>query len=105
MPMDVWHGQTLPGVLKELTSCAIVYNLVRLVRLDMRQSAALQDTAVARSRFLDALWWLGTPGPEMPCGALRVNPVRPHRLEPRVTKRRPKSFPFKITLRQALRPQ
>jgi hypothetical protein len=102
MPMAVWHGQTLPGVLKEMTSFAIVYNLVRL---DMRQSAALQDTAVARISFLDALRWRGTPGTEMPCGALRVNPVGPHRLEPRVTKRRPKSFPFMITPRQDLRQQ
>jgi IS4 transposase len=31
MPMDVLHGQTVPGVLKELTVLAIVYNLVRMV--------------------------------------------------------------------------
>ena len=31
MQMDVLHGQTVPGVLKELTMFAIVYNLVRLV--------------------------------------------------------------------------
>jgi hypothetical protein len=29
MQMDVLHGQTVPGVLKELTVFAIVYNLVR----------------------------------------------------------------------------
>ena len=38
MQMDVLHCKTVPGVLKELTIFAIVYNLVRLV---MRQSATL----------------------------------------------------------------
>ena len=31
MRMDVLHGQTVPGVLKELTVFAMVYNLVRMV--------------------------------------------------------------------------
>jgi hypothetical protein len=30
MRMDVLHGQTVPGIPKELTGFAIVYNLVRL---------------------------------------------------------------------------
>jgi hypothetical protein len=41
----------------------------------------------------------------MPLGALIVNPVRPHRVEPRVKKRRPKSFPLMIKPRQELRQQ
>jgi hypothetical protein len=41
----------------------------------------------------------------MPLVALIVNPVRPHCAEPRVKKRRPKSFPFMITPRQELRQQ
>jgi hypothetical protein len=36
MQMDVLHGQTVPGVLKELTVLAIVYHLVLMV---MCQSA------------------------------------------------------------------
>ena len=52
MQMDVLHCKTVPGVLKELTVFAIVYNLVRLV---MWQSATLQHTAVERLSFLDAL--------------------------------------------------
>jgi hypothetical protein len=101
MQMNVLHCKTVPGVLKELTIFAIVYNLVRMV---MRQSAALQHTAVERISFLDALRWLGAPGTGTLLGALVVNPVRPHRVEPRVKKRRPKSFPFMITPRQE-RPQ
>jgi hypothetical protein len=50
MPRDVLHGQTVLGVLKELTIFAMVYNLVRLV---MRQSAPLQHTAVERISFLN----------------------------------------------------
>jgi len=34
-----------------------------------------------------------------------VNPVRPHRAEPRVKKRRPKSFPLTMKPRQELRRQ
>ena len=102
MPMDVLHCNTLPGVLKELTIFAIVYNLVRLV---MGQSARLQHLGVERISFLDALRWLLAPSTGVPLGALLVNPIRPHRVEPRVKKRRPKPFPLMITPRQALRQQ
>jgi IS4 transposase len=100
MQMDVLRCKTVPGVLKELTVFAIVYNLVRLVML---QSATLQHTAVERISFLDALRWLSAPSTGRPLVALIVNPIRPHRVEPRVKKRRPKSFPFMIKPRQELR--
>jgi len=102
MRMDVLHCKTVPGILKELTVFAISYNLVRLV---MRQSATLQHTVVERISFLDALRWLCAPHTGIPLVALIVNPARPHRVEPRVKKRRPKSFPFMIKPRQALRQQ
>ena len=102
MPMDVLHCKTVPGVLKELTMFTIVYNLVRMV---MCQSAMRQHISVERISFLDALRWLGGPSTGISVGALIVNPIRPHRVEPRVKKRRPKSFPFMITPRQALRQQ
>ena len=102
MRMDVLHCKTVPGVLKELTVFAIVYNLVRMV---MWHSAILQHIAVERISFLDALRWLGTPSTGMPLIALIVNPKRPHRVEPRVKKRRPKSFPLMIKPRQELRRQ
>jgi Transposase DDE domain len=102
MQMDVLHCKTVPGVLKELTVFAIVYNLVRMV---MCQSAILQHIGVERISFLDALRWLSAPYTAMPLGALIVNPARPHRVEPRVKKRRPKSFPFMIKPRQELRQQ
>jgi hypothetical protein len=71
----------------------------------MRQLATLQHTAVERSSFLDALWWLSAPHKGMPRVALPVTPTRPFRVEPRVKKRRPKSFRLMIKPRQALRQQ
>jgi hypothetical protein len=100
--MDVLHCKTVPGVLKALTVFAIVYNLIRMVML---QSATLRQPAVERMSFLDALRWLSAPHTGMPLAALMVNPQRPYRVEPRVKKRRPKSFPFMIKPRQALRQQ
>jgi hypothetical protein len=102
MQMDVLHGKTVAGTLKELTVFAMVYNLVRLV---MRQSATLQHTAAERISCLDALRWLGAPRTGMPLVGLIVNPIRPHRVEPRVKKRRPKPFPLMIKPRHELRQQ
>jgi hypothetical protein len=102
LQMDVLHCKTVPGVLKELTVFAVVYHLVRMV---MWHSAILQHIGVEQISFLDALRWLGAPSTGRPLAALIVNPARPHRLEPRVKKRRPKSFPLMIAPRQTLRPQ
>ena len=100
--MEVLHCETVRGVLKELTVFAIVYNLVRMV---MCQSARLQHIGVERISVVDALRWLSAPSPGMPFVALIIVPVRPDRVEPRVKKRRPKSFPFMIKPRQELRQQ
>src|SRR5919197_4211964 len=54
MQMEIVHCKTVPGVLKELTVFAIVYNLVRLV---MCQSSTLQHLSVERISFMDALRW------------------------------------------------
>jgi Transposase DDE domain len=58
MRMEVLHCQTGPGVLKELTVCAIVYNLVRMA---MWQAATLQQIGMERISFVDALRWLSAP--------------------------------------------
>jgi hypothetical protein len=93
MQMDVLHGKTVPGVLKELTVLAIVDTLVRRV---ICQSAALQHVGVGRISVLAALRWLSAPSTGIPLGALIVNPARPQRVEPRVKTRRPKSCPLMI---------
>jgi hypothetical protein len=65
----------------------------------------LQHIGVERISFLDALRWLSAPSTGILLGALIVNLIHPHRLEPRVKKRRRKSFPCMVKPRQALRPQ
>jgi Transposase DDE domain len=102
MHMEVLHCKTESGVLKELIAFAIVYNLVRMV---MWHSAMLQHIGVERISFLDALRWLSAPSTGIPLGALIINPTRPHRVEPRVKKCRPKSFPLMIKPRHELRRQ
>jgi hypothetical protein len=79
---------------------AILYNLVRLVIL---HSATQQQVEGERISFLDALRWLRAPGTGIPLEALCVNPARPNRMEPRVTKRRPTAFPFMTKPRRVLR--
>jgi hypothetical protein len=51
-PMDVLHGQTGPGVLKELTILAIADHLIRMA---MCPSARLQHLGVERISGRDAL--------------------------------------------------
>jgi len=63
MPMAVWHGNTVPGVLTEFTVLALVDNLVRMV---MCPSAMRQHLGVERMSVLDALRWLGAPSPGIP---------------------------------------
>jgi hypothetical protein len=102
MKMDILHCKTVLGVQKELTVFAIVYNLVRLVML---QSAQRQQVEVERISFLDALRWFGAPDSGVPLEGLHMNPSRPHRIEPRAQKRRPKKFPFMSKPRHVLRQQ
>jgi hypothetical protein len=98
----VLHDKTPSGAVKELTVIAIVCHLVRLVIV---QSATRQHTAVERISFPNTLRWLGLPNTGIPLVALIVNPVRPHRAEPRVKRRWPRSFSLMIKPRQVLRHQ
>jgi hypothetical protein len=79
--LEVLHCQTALGVLKELAVFALVYSPVRMV---MWHSAVLQHINVERISFLDALRWLSAPSTGIPLGGLIVNPIRAHRVEPRV---------------------
>ena len=100
MKMDVLKCMSVDGVLKELTVFAIVYNLTRVV---MIEAARRQGVDVERISFVDALRWLeqAEPGDDLP--KLVVNPDRPNRYEPRVRKRRPKSYPLMTKPRSELR--
>jgi hypothetical protein len=100
MKMDVLKCMTVEGVLKELTTYAMAYNLVRAA---MGQAAGRQGVLPDRVSFIDALRWLrgAEEGEEMP--ELVVNPLRPGRYEPRAKKRRPKQYDLMRVPRAELR--
>lgn len=89
MKMDVLKCKTVDGVLKELQVFALIYNMVCQ---GMLKAACRQEVDVRRISFIDALCWLQASrlGDVLP--KLVVNPYRPNRLEPRVLKRRPKTY-------------
>jgi hypothetical protein len=100
--MDHLKCKTLEGVRKERMVFLLVYNLIRLVMLT---AAARQKTSPNRLSFADTLAWLtlaamthhpGTPP------RLKVNRLRPGRLEPRAIKRGGNSFPYMTRPRRQL---
>ena len=72
--MDVLRCQSVPGVLKELTMFALVYNLVRLVML--RPLHVRWRVPVEQISFVDALRWLDQASQGTPPLAVRVNRLR-----------------------------
>ena len=100
MKMEILHCKTVDGVIKELYMFALAYNLVRLVMLE---AAHRQKAPLERISFVDALRWLAEARPGDPLPALVVNPARPNRWEPRVLKRRAKSYDLMNKPRAQLR--
>jgi len=100
MKMDVLRCETVAGVRKKPAMYALVYNRVRLVML---RAARGQGTEVSRISFIDALRWLAEARCVIQELELVENPVRRPRLEPRVRKRRPKSYPLMTKTRRQLR--
>jgi hypothetical protein len=100
MGMDVLHCKTEIGVRKELAVFCLVYNLVRVVML---QAALRQRVTVDRISFADTLKWMrhARPGDSLP--KLMINSRRPHRIEPRCRKRRPKQYDLMNKPRNMLR--
>ena len=99
--MDVLKCKTLDGVRKERLVFLLVYNLIRVLML---AAARRQGVNVNRLSFADALAWLrlGDLG-SLP--ALKVNPRRKPRLEPRAIKRQKKEFPYMTRPRAELKAQ
>lgn len=97
--LDVLHCKTPDGVEKEIVMFALVYNLVRALML---AEAQRRDVAPERISFVDTLRCLSWPllQNDLP---LVINPLRPGRVEPRVRKRRPKSYPLMTEPRSVLR--
>jgi hypothetical protein len=100
MGLEVLKCETVDGVRKELAVFALVYNLVRLLMLE---AAARQNVEPDRISFADVLGWIATMRPGMKMPRFIVNPRRPDRVEPRVKKRRPKSFDLMNRPREKLR--
>jgi hypothetical protein len=100
LKMRKLKSQTAQGVLKELIIYALVYNLVHMVML---RAAQRQKVMPDRISFTDALRWLiaAEPGETLP--SLVINPHRPDRHEPRVTKDREDTYPKMTRPRAQLR--
>jgi hypothetical protein len=89
MGMEILRCQSVGGVLKELWTFTLIYNLVRVIMLE---ASRRQGVALDRISFADALYWMrhARPGDSLP--DLIENPQRPGRVEPRAVKRRPKCY-------------
>jgi len=100
MGLDVLHCRTEQGVRKELTIFSLVYNLVRVVMLEV---AHRQGVPLSRVSFVDTYKWMRHAHPDDPLPPLIVNPYRPHRIEPRCKKRRAKQYDLMNKPRDVLR--
>jgi hypothetical protein len=101
MKMNVLKCQTADGVRKELAVYLMVYNRARLAMLG---AAVKQRVEHRRISLIDAVRFLsarmmGLPGVEK----LIANPLRPGRSQPRVQRRRPKSYPWMTKPRNVLK--
>ena len=100
MGLDQVRCKTVAGVKKELQAYLLVYNIVRLVMLN---AADRQRVPLERISFADALAWVRYQPESAALINLLINPKRPGRIEPRVSKRRKKSFAYMSKPREKLR--
>jgi hypothetical protein len=99
--MDILKCKTVEGVRKERLMFLLVYNLLRRVML---QAARSQGVNVNRLSFADTLAWLRY-GDISVLPRIKINPLRPGRLEPRVLKRAKKQYPYMTRPRSELKAQ
>ncbi len=103
--MDILKCKTIDGVRKERRMFLLVYNLIRVVML---RAARCQRVNVNRLSFADTLAWLrlgDTSRLHEGTLRLKVNPLRPGRLEPRAIKRQKMRFPRMTRPRRELKAQ
>lgn len=93
--------KSLEAVRKERMIFLLVYNLIRIVML---RAARWQKVKANRISFADALAWLRY-GDLQAMPALKINPRRPGRLEPRALKGNRQRFPYMTVPRAALQSQ
>jgi hypothetical protein len=99
--MDILKCKTVEGVRKERLMFLLVYNQLRRVML---QAARRQGVNVNRLSFADTLAWLRY-GQISILPRIKMNPLRPGRLEPRALKRGRKLFPYLTRPRPELKAQ
>jgi Transposase DDE domain len=95
--MEVLRCLTPAMVEKELWVCLLAYNLIRLLMAQAAHTAAVHPRELSFKHTVQM--WSSWPRGAEPSELLRLiaqRPVgnRPGRMEPRVRKRRPKSFPW-----------
>lgn len=99
--MDKLKCKTLDGVRKERLVFLLVYNLIRIAML---KAAQRQRANVNRVSFADTLAWLRHGDLYDPMD-LKINPLRPGRLEPRCLKSGHRRFPYMTIPRCQLKSQ
>jgi hypothetical protein len=96
LKMRKLKSKTSQGVLKEL----MVYNLIHLVMLRAAQRQGVQPQRIS---FIDTVRWLISAQPGEQLADLVVNPHRPDRHEPRVTKDQQDTYTKMPRAREELR--
>jgi hypothetical protein len=88
MGLDILKCKTVDGISKELAIFAMIYNMVMAIRY---QCANNMEIPPSRISFIDILRHIRLNGFAVPETVI-VNPKRPDRWNPRVVKRRPKTY-------------
>ena len=114
--MDILRGKTPEMVRKEIYAYLLAYNLLRTVMWDAGTTykvdplrLSLQGTRQHLDNFIAQLASASNKKRVqlyqtlLKTIVLKLVPERPKRCEPRVRKRRPKSYPLMMKLRQILR--
>ena len=95
MGLDILKCKTVDGISKELAIFAMLFNMVMSIRY---RAGQLMGVCASRISFIDILRQVCLFGFIVPDTVI-VNPYRPERWQPRVVKRRPKSYPLMTTPR------
>jgi DDE family transposase len=99
--MEVLKCKSVEAIRKERMIFLLVYNLIRLAMLN---AARRQRVNINRLSFADALAWMRHGDVTSPA-RLKVNPLRPGRLEPRAIRLRRSPFPRLVSNRAKLKSQ
>jgi hypothetical protein len=97
MNMNVLRCKSVDGILRELYTFCIVYNLIRTVMMNAAKSLS---SGVKQISFIDAMRWLKQSCNNTCFIQILTIPLRPNRREPRAIKRRMKQYDLLIKPRK-----